>query len=57
MFVFAHAGHWLVGILQFVPVLAFIVWLVVTQIRERRRKAEEAGTERERPDSNRRPPA
>lgn len=58
MFFFAHVGHWLVGILQFIPVLAFIGWLVVTQIRERRAADEEdGGTERERPDSNRRPPA
>jgi hypothetical protein len=42
MFVLAHAGLWLVGILQFIPVLAFIGWLVVSQLRERRRKEEEA---------------
>jgi hypothetical protein len=33
---FAHAGHWLTGIAYFVPVLAFMVWLGVTQIKERR---------------------
>jgi hypothetical protein len=33
----AHAGHWLVNVAYFVPVLAFLVWLIVTQIRERRR--------------------
>ena len=32
----AHAGHWLVSLAYFVPVIAFIVWLAVTQIRERR---------------------
>ncbi len=41
MLIVAHAGHWLVGVLQFIPVLAFIVWLVVTQARERRRREEE----------------
>jgi hypothetical protein len=34
---FAHAGHWLTGIAYFVPVIAFLIWLGVTQIRERRR--------------------
>lgn len=33
----AHAGHWLVQVVYFVPVLGFIVWLVVTQIKDRRR--------------------
>jgi hypothetical protein len=32
----AHAGHWLVNIAYFLPVVVFIAWLVVTQIRERR---------------------
>jgi hypothetical protein len=32
----AHAGHWLVNIAYFVPVVVFIAWLVVTQIKERR---------------------
>jgi hypothetical protein len=34
---YAHAGHWLTGIAYFVPVIAFLAWLVITQIRERRR--------------------
>ena len=34
---FAHAGHWLVNIAYFVPVIAFLVWLGVTQIKERRK--------------------
>jgi hypothetical protein len=34
---FAHAGHWLTGIAYFVPVIAFLIWLGITQIRERRR--------------------
>jgi hypothetical protein len=33
----AHAGHWLVNIAYFLPVAAFPAWLVITQIRERRR--------------------
>jgi uncharacterized membrane protein YtjA (UPF0391 family) len=37
MVVIAHAGHWLTTIAYFVPVIAFLVWLVITQIKERRR--------------------
>jgi hypothetical protein len=33
----AHAGHYLTSIAYFLPVVAFLVWLLVTQIRERRR--------------------
>jgi hypothetical protein len=40
-FQLAHAGHWLVQVIYFVPVLGFIVWLVVTQIRDRRRGTDE----------------
>jgi hypothetical protein len=32
----AHAGHWLTTIAYFLPVVAFLAWLAVTQIRERR---------------------
>jgi hypothetical protein len=32
----AHAAHTLTTIAYFLPVVAFIVWLLVTQIRERR---------------------
>jgi hypothetical protein len=35
---FAHAGHWLVNIAYFVPVIGFLIWLAITQIRERRRE-------------------
>jgi hypothetical protein len=35
----AHAGHWLVSIAYFVPVVAFLIWLVVTQIKERRSRS------------------
>jgi hypothetical protein len=33
----AHVGHWITNVAYFVPVVAFLAWLVVTQIRERRR--------------------
>jgi hypothetical protein len=33
----AHAGHTLTTLAYFLPVVAFIVWLLATQIRERRR--------------------
>jgi hypothetical protein len=33
----AHPGHWLVNIAYFLPVAAFLIWLIVTQVRERRR--------------------
>jgi hypothetical protein len=32
----AHVGHWLTTIAYFVPVVAFLGWLVVTQVRDRR---------------------
>ena len=32
----AHAGHWLTSIAYFLPVVAFLVWLAITQWRERR---------------------
>jgi hypothetical protein len=32
----AHAGHWITAVAYFVPVVAFLVWLGITQIRERR---------------------
>ena len=32
----AHAGHWLVNIAYFLPVVAFLAWLIVTQLRDRR---------------------
>ena len=37
MLVIAHASHWLTTIAYFVPVVGFLVWLLATQIRERRR--------------------
>jgi hypothetical protein len=38
MFVIAHAGHWLVTIAYFLPVVGFMGWLAVTQLKERRRQ-------------------
>ena len=35
MIVFAHAGHWLTSVAYFVPVVGFLVWLAIVQIRER----------------------
>lgn len=32
----AHAAHYLTTIAYFLPVVAFLAWLLVTQIRERR---------------------
>jgi len=34
---FAHAGHVLTSIAYFVPVIGFLIWLAVTQIKERRK--------------------
>lgn len=31
----AHAGHWAVQVAYFLPVIAFLVWLAVAQIRMR----------------------
>ena len=33
---FAHAGHWLTTIAYFVPVVLFLAWLLITQIKDRR---------------------
>jgi len=43
----AHAGHWITTVAYFVPVVAFLAWLAVTQIRERRNPGRRAA-ERER---------
>lgn len=32
----AHAGHWLTSIAYFLPVICFLAWLGITQLRERR---------------------
>lgn len=41
MALLAHAGHWLVSVSYFLPVIAFLVWLVFVQIRDRRRGEDE----------------
>ena len=37
MTLLAHAGHWITTIAYFAPVVAFLGWLVVVQVRDRRR--------------------
>ena len=42
MFLLAHAGHWLVNVAYFVPVVGFLGWLGFVELRGRReRRAEE----------------
>jgi hypothetical protein len=36
VFELAHAGHWIVNIAYFVPVLAFVGWLARAELKERR---------------------
>ena len=36
MVLIAHAGHWVVSAACFVPVLGFLIWLGITQLRDRR---------------------
>jgi hypothetical protein len=35
----AHAGHWLTTVAYFVPVIVFLGWLIITQVRERRSRS------------------
>ena len=37
MILLAHAGHWLVSLSYFAPVIGFLIWLAVVQFRDRRR--------------------
>jgi hypothetical protein len=37
IYVFAHAGHWISGLLYLVPLLALVVAVAVGKVRERRR--------------------
>jgi hypothetical protein len=39
---YAHAAHW-TNLILFVPVIAFMVWLAVTQIRDRRAARRSSG--------------
>ena len=41
MLVIAHVGHY-TSLVLFVPVIGFMIWLAVTQFRERRAAAREA---------------
>ena len=50
----AHAGHWITAIAYFIPVVAFLAWLVVTQIRERRRDLKASAGQGEAPPPPRR---
>jgi hypothetical protein len=36
--VLAHAGHWISSLLILLPTVAFIIWLVVVTVRDRRRE-------------------
>ena len=36
MTVLAHAGHWLVSVAYFMPVVIFLIWLGITTLRDRR---------------------
>jgi hypothetical protein len=38
MLVIAHAGHWIESLLILLPTVAFIVWLVIVTMRDRRRE-------------------
>jgi hypothetical protein len=38
MIVVAHAGHWLVNAAYFAPVVGFLGWLGVAELRQRRAK-------------------
>ena len=44
MTVIAHAGHWLVQVAYFLPVLLFLIWLGWTVLRERHSKDSENTT-------------
>jgi hypothetical protein len=37
MFYLAHPAHWITAVAYFLPVIAFLAWLAVAQVRERRR--------------------
>ena len=37
----AHTGHWLVNVVYLLPFVAFLGWLIITTIRERRQSGEE----------------
>lgn len=43
MTLYAHAGHWLVNAAYFAPVVGFLVWLGITELRSRRERRDEQG--------------
>jgi hypothetical protein len=43
VFVIAHAGHWVSSLLILLPTVAFIIWLVVITLRDKRRERSEDG--------------
>ncbi len=45
MSLIAHAGHWITTVAYFLPVIAFIVWLAVTLLRQRRRSRRTRGAD------------
>ena len=47
----AHAGHWLESIVYLVPVGGFALWLIVTSVRDKRRRSRDE-TEPEAPESS-----
>jgi len=40
MTLIAHAGHWITSIAYFIPVIGFLAWLGITQIKQRREDRE-----------------
>jgi hypothetical protein len=38
--VIANAGHWISSLLILLPTVAFIIWLVLITVRDRRRERE-----------------
>jgi hypothetical protein len=41
MTLLAHAGHWLVNVAYFAPVVGFLAWLGWTELRGRRKRRAE----------------
>lgn len=39
----AHGGHWLTTTAYFLPVVAFLAWLAVTHVRDRRDRTRHTG--------------
>ena len=38
MLLLAHAGHWAVNLAFALPAIAFVVWLAVVQVKDRRKQ-------------------